>query len=423
MIKLSRALGKRRWLMSNRNRDGNFVDYMVLRAKGGNGGSGAASFFRTSRNPKGKPAGGNGGRGGNVIFIPDATLDSLNHLEKLVFAERGGHGGRNMREGRMGSNAIIRVPLGTEIKIVPLLEDQIFLEIKNVENDVTEDGCAKDGRTENTSKDDFIKGNFTEESFKIMRTFHREKHPIPPYVDPPKQVATVFEKLDSIPFCAARGGKGGKGNHAFGKNNHECELGQAGEQVNIELNLKTMADVGLVGLPNAGKSSFLAAVSNAHPRIAPYPFTTLNPYIGIIEYRDGRRLRVADIPGLVEGAHQNRGLGHSFLKHISKARLLAMVIDFGNHEEPWRDMAVLTNELELYETHLSRSLKIIIANKADLLSPQQLFDRMQGAEQWLQQYGYLAKIFPISAKFGLAITKVTEALYELARASTVEMQS
>ena len=169
--------------------------------------------------------------------------------------------------------------------------------------------------------------------------------------------------------CIVRGGRGGYGNPHFLTSEIKgpafAGKGTSGPTVYLELELKTIADAGLVGLPNAGKSTFLGAVSNAHPKIAPYPFTTLNPYVGTIDYPDFWRMTIADIPGLIEGAHRNVGLGHRFLRHIERSKLLVYVIDLAG-DAPWKDLSVLKRELELYQAGLTNRPSLVVANKADL---------------------------------------------------------
>jgi len=288
---------------------GNFVDFVRITMDGGRGGNGASAFERSSMNPRGKPSGGNGGRGGSVLFYPNPFKTTLEHLPKILKAASGDKGQKNMMFGANGADLSIGVPLGTLLR------------------DVTE----------------------TDGENKLDRW--REIN---------------FDSVDMEPITICKGGRGGKGNYAVGKNNQEYEIGLSGERRTIEVDLKTLADVGLVGLPNAGKSSFLSAVSNAHPKIAPYPFTTLNPFVGTVHFTDLSYFTIADIPGLIEGAHRNIGLGHHFLKHVVKSKILAFVIDFAR-PEPWMDYNVLVSELNSYKKGLAWKCRLVIANKADLV--------------------------------------------------------
>lgn len=385
---------------------GNFVDYMKVRIRGGNGGHGAVSFETSIRQRRGRTSGGDGGRGGDVSIVADPTLDSLQDLKTLVKAGHGDHGGRNNRVGAHGNSVIIRVPLGTTVREVQVPLDEF------------DDDSVDDSEFEETpGKDEFIEYDSFEgeedfDSFEqLPDTTGGIKNEIPPMNTAPWETME-FSEGNKGPILAARGGRGGRGNMAFGKNNHDCERGQEGEERVLEFDLQTMASVGLVGMPNAGKSSLLAAISNAHPKIASYPFTTLNPYIGVIEFADGHRFTMADIPGLIEGAHVNRGLGHQFLKHISRSKMLAFVIDF-SQECPWEDFEVLRSELDLYEASLSAKCQMVIANKADLLTADQLKSRVKDFKSHVYGDIYSPMIVPISALHGLAVTKVTNALRSL----------
>lgn len=193
----------------------------------------------------------------------------------------------------------------------------------------------------------------------------------------------------------------------MGQNNHEHEKGGLGEERLFALDLKTIADVGLVGLPNAGKSSFLASVSNAHPKIAPYPFTTLNPYVGTIQYPDSSSITVADIPGLIRGAHMNIGLGHQFLKHVVKSRVLAFVIDF-SRPDPMEDYGTLCHELNMFKAGLADRCRLIIANKIDLLA-----EKDSVIESVQTQLPPTIQIAPVSARLRLGITEATHELKQI----------
>lgn len=207
-------------------------------------------------------------------------------------------------------------------------------------------------------------------------------------------------------FIGAFGGRGGKGNLSLAKNNHEFGEGAPGAQSNFLLEVKTLADVGLVGVPNAGKSSFLRAVSNAHPKVADYPFTTLNPFVGTVDFSDFFQFKIADIPGLIEGAHANKGLGHSFLKHIVKSKIVGYVID-ASLEEPWKDVEICMREMELYNKDLLNKKSFIIANKMDL--GEAVLENCSKLETLFPRF----KVFPVSAKEGTNVEKVTEYLRQL----------
>lgn len=413
----------RQWIRSwsSRGTGGNFVDLLRVRVRAGRGGGGAVSFDRSAQYPKGRPSGGDGGSGGNVVVVTDAALSSLNHIPRLVAAKEGGAGGNNHRRGAVGTDTVIRVPPGTELYRV--IEDGAGVSIAdNVEycdgfvlvEDV--DGLKADETTMEADAEIEVDAEIemdaeieVDAEIEMDAEIRAAKDAGPHgefsdrHIEPLQLTIAPGERV-----VVAQGGRGGRGNYAVGRNNHEREEGERGEECLLEINLKTMADVGLVGLPNAGKSSFLAAVSGAHPRIAPYPFTTLNPYVGIIEYADGGAISVADIPGLIAGAHADRGLGHQFLKHIVKSRMLALVVDFA-HAQPQDDINTLLAELDLFQAELSHRCRLVIANKADLLDGPTLLARVEACRRLFPRLEF----WPISALHSLAITRVTGRLREL----------
>ena len=285
-----------------------FVDRVKISVKGGKGGNGCVSFHREKFVPRGGPDGGNGGNGGSVVLKADANEQSLIDLSynRHYDAANGPNGkGKNMY-GRNADNVVVKVPVGTVV--------------------------------------------YDEETGEFLG-----------------DLETVGMEL-----VVAKGGKGGKGNAAFATSGNRaprtCEEGTEGEEKLLLLELKTIADVGLVGYPNAGKSTLLRALSAAKPKVAPYPFTTLHPMVGVVEYEDFGRLTVADIPGLIDGAHRNVGLGHHFLRHIERTHLLVYVLDMAGIDgrTPWDDFRHLQNELELYMKGLSKRPALIAANKMDL---------------------------------------------------------
>ena len=311
---------------------------------------GGVGFARSATAHRGKPCGGRGGKGGDVYFKLDANKSSLNATASTARAESGMRGNTNLMDGKSGTDLYIPVPMGT--CIVPCSAEIV------------------EGRTK------FI------------------AEPIEAHVE-----LTASKNL----YLAARGGAGGKGNFSLGLNNNECEKGKIGETKRYILDLKTIADVGLVGAPNAGKSSFLSAVSNAHPKVAPYPFTTLNPFIGVVQFDDYSQFTVADIPGLIKGAHKNVGLGHAFLKHIMKSSIIGYVID-ASLDEPWNDLQDLMSELEMFSPDLIKKRSFIIANKIDK------GEKVVKNAAVLQLMFPALNIFPISAKHRIGIRQITNFL-------------
>ena len=326
-----------------------FVDRAEITVKAGNGGNGCCSFRREAFVPKGGPNGGDGGDGGDVIFV--ASTGELT-LSDFVFnrhfsAENGGDGRSKDMHGRRGQNLVIKVPLGTIIR---------NKETGDVLADIDEAGAE---------------------------------------------------------VIIAKGGHGGRGNARFATPSNraprEHEPGEVTEPLELGLELKLIADVALVGYPNAGKSTLLSRISNAHPKVAAYPFTTLHPVIGVMEYPDFRKVTVADIPGLIDGAHLNKGLGHYFLRHIERTKLLIYLVDLGGVDgrDPNDDVRILKNELEAYMEGLSSRAKIVLANKTDLVEDQeQIDDFILNAEDGLE-------VIPISAMNDASFDQVKQRIREL----------
>jgi GTPase len=282
-----------------------FIDFARIRIKAGQGGSGCVSFRREKFVAKGGPNGGDGGRGGSVFLVGDRNLNTLIDFryKKNFEAGRGQHGMGSDKKGKMGNNIFVKVPLGTLIKDAETGE--IFADIVN----------------------------------------------------------------DSQKYIAAKGGRGGRGNARYVTSTNQAprdwEVGKPGEEKYLELELKLIADIGLVGLPNAGKSTLLSVISSAKPKIADYPFTTLEPNLGIVQYTEYKSFVVADIPGLIEGAHEGKGLGHQFLRHIERTRSLAFLID-STDENPKATFKTLWNELKEHSSILVNKPYIILLTKSDL---------------------------------------------------------
>ena len=314
-----------------------FVDRVRIVARAGNGGPGACSFLREKNMPDGGPDGGNGGRGGSVIIVVDPHVNNLIKYRYAPhqFAKNGQHGGKKQMSGRSGADCIISVPPGTVVSRIP--DEVIPLEVN-----------------------EFGEGRRAPED---LASVPEDKSVLEPLAD-------LTKPGDKFVLCA--GGRGGRGNMNFKSSTNQAprryEEGEEGERGQFQLELKSIADAGLVGYPNAGKSTLLSRLSNAHPKIAPYPFTTLEPMIGVVEYPDFSRVTVADIPGLIEGAHEGIGLGHEFLRHIERCRMLLFVIDMSGQEgrDPRDDYAQLRKEVSLYQKELGERPYLIIANKMDL---------------------------------------------------------
>ncbi|MBK8944964.1 MAG: GTPase ObgE [Ignavibacteriae bacterium] len=285
-----------------------FIDYAEIFVKAGNGGNGSVSFRREKYVPKGGPSGGNGGKGGDVIIKVDTNLHTLLDFkyQRKYLAENGNNGEKSLKDGKGGSDLIIKVPKGT--LIIDKNEEKILADLNE----------------------------------------------------------------DNSEIVIAKGGRGGKGNSNFATSTNQAprfaESGKPGSELNIALELKLVADIGLVGFPNAGKSTLISTISAARPKIADYPFTTLKPNLGIVQYKDFQSFTVADIPGIIEGAHLGKGLGHEFLKHIERTEILLILID-STSENISKDYKILLNELNKYSKILFGKKKIIGISKIDLIEP------------------------------------------------------
>lgn len=340
-----------------------FVDRVKVFAQGGKGGRGCVSFRREKFVPKGGPDGGDGGRGGNVVLRADRHVDNLANLfyEPLIKAKNGGHGMGKKMSGRAGGEKIVKVPVGT---VVWPAEDE-ERRMSNAER-----------RTSSSE---------------------RAAHPV------------IDLARDEQEFVLCRGGAGGKGNVHFKSSRNRAPRqyteGEEGEQGNYLFELRTIADAGLVGYPNAGKSTLLRKISAARPKVAAYPFTTLHPIVGVIEFPGYRRATVADIPGLIEGAHRGHGLGHEFLRHITRCRVLVFVMDIAGSEgrNPLEDLQNLRREIDLYDPTLSLRDWLVVANKMDLPAAQENLVALRKRFPKLQ-------ILPTSAAKGEGIDALKEAL-------------
>ena len=283
-----------------------FIDRARIFVKAGDGGNGAVAFRREKFVPKGGPSGGDGGRGGDVVVVADPGAHTLLDVQYRphVRAQRGGHGEGGERHGRDGADAVVRVPLGTVVR--DAATGQVLADL----------------------------------------------------IAPGQRVVV------------ARGGRGGRGNARFAtpteRAPRHAERGAPGEERWIDLELRLIADVGLVGVPNAGKSTLLARVSAARPKVADYPFTTTTPSLGVVRVPDGRSFVMADIPGLIEGAHLGSGLGIDFLRHIARTRVLIHLLDLAAPRDPLADFRLVNEELRLYDPALLRRPMLVALNKIDL---------------------------------------------------------
>src|ERR1700736_5621069 len=327
-----------------------FVDRIKVFAQAGSGGRGSVSFRREKFVPKGGPDGGDGGRGGDVILFADRHVDNLSNLfyEPIIKAKSGGHGMGKKMHGRSAPEKIVKVPIGTI----------------------------------------------------VWSADEREPTSTEPIVDLTRE---------SQEFVLCKGGAGGKGNVHFKSSRNraprEYTEGEEGEQGHFLLEVRTIADAGLVGYPNAGKSTLLRKISAARPKVAAYPFTTLHPIIGVVEFPGYRWATIADIPGLIEGAHRGLGLGHEFLRHITRCRIFLFVVDVAGSEgrNPSEDIRSLRREIDLYDPRLSERPWFIVPNKLDLEGAGENLDALRKSFPKID-------IVPVSAAKGEGIEELKKKL-------------
>ncbi|KAI9498237.1 P-loop containing nucleoside triphosphate hydrolase protein [Zychaea mexicana] len=384
-----------------------FIDLVRVVSKGGNGGDGCVSFHREKFLAKGPPNGGNGGRGGSVIIRACADETTLRHLGRVCTAKRGQNGMGGGRHGTTGADLIVKVPVGTVVRERVVQSRQQDEEEEQEHEEALEDRWVFFPREEQrdlpAGKVDFFKQAqrtmVQEDKYLRWRARHEDSSLIH---------ADLTEPDQEIVVC--RGGAGGYGNPHFLTNENRspkfATRGRKGETREFELELKTIADIGLVGMPNAGKSTLLGAISNAHPKQADYAFTTLHPFVGTVDFADMYQLTVADIPGLIEGAHRNIGLGHAFLRHVERAKILVYVVDLSS-ESPWENLQTLQNELEAYRPGLTKRQSLIVANKADQVR------RAKDNLERLQAQVNDIPIVTVSARYEKNILKLTSTMRKM----------
>ena len=323
-----------------------FIDRAVIEVIAGTGGSGSEAFRREKGVPRGGPAGGDGGKGGDVLLEADAQLATLldYSYRRHYRADRGMHGAGKNKTGRSGDDLVLKVPPGT------------------VAYDADSEEC----------------------------------------------LGELLEPRQSI--VVALGGRGGRGNTHFKTSTQQAprrwEPGGEGEERRVRLELKLIADVGLVGEPNAGKSTFLAAVTAARPKVADYPFTTLEPNLGVVQLSDFRTFVIADIPGIIEGAHEGKGLGHQFLRHIERTRTLALVIPV-DAPDVQVEYEALRSELEAYSTELAMTPHCVMLTKTDLLPADEPLPELEAPDAW--------GVFGVSSVAHRGVDELLPLLWEASR--------
>lgn len=390
-----------RWLHSvyrfrefSTDTSGTFADNVTIQVSGGRGGTGCSSFARGPNQEIAPPDGGHGGDGGSVWIEADEQCRSLGCSTTHVSGQEGGRGMSAKRRGRDGDDAILKVPLGTVVHELSVLANKHEASDLHAEQSYVKYVEYGPGRIISDPATELLPDQFdADKTSEKTLVCELNKH---------GQRARV-----------AKGGRGGRGNVSYKSSTNRSPIsfdeGSVGESRRLELELKTIADVGLVGFPNAGKSTLLRAISRAKPRVAAYPFTTLRPHIGMVQsLEEGvgrqstagtRTISVADIPGLIEGAHEDRGLGHDFLRHIERTTFLVYVVDMAlGGNRAYASLQVLRNELDLYLPGLSKRASCIVANKMDAGDI-----ASRGLAALIETLGDSHSIFPVSAKYGIGV--------------------
>jgi GTP-binding protein len=343
-----------------------FVDEIKVYARAGHGGKGCVAFQREKYRPKGGPSGGNGGRGGDVILEADHDLNNLiaQYYQPRLLAEEGEMGLGKGMDGHAGGDLMVKVPCGT-------LVWRLGATPAPAESGPGEAPQVPPRLSAASSHRPLLRAAGSGQVREVDLSAEPAGETTPAAGPRPKGELAADLTENGQRFVLCRGGRGGLGNRNFATASRQAprfaQPGEPGEEGEFLLELRIIADVGLVGYPNAGKSTLLKAISRAHPKIAPYPFTTLHPQIGIVEYPGFHRLTVCDVPGLIEGAHRNVGLGHEFLRHIERCKVLVLLLDMAGTDgrAPWDDYKNLLTELELYDAALAQKPRLVAANKMD----------------------------------------------------------
>ena len=351
-----------------------FVDSVKIVARAGHGGNGCVALLREAFRPKGGPCGGDGGRGGDIVLEACHDINNLiaQYYSPRIVAKNGLPGQGKGKTGKSGPTVVVKVPCGTTIwRLVDSETARIQEAYQRGSDSGQEDLSESEASIEKTgATDGMIRHQGSERAVEIdLEHTQEEETDSEPRLQ--KELAADLVE-DGQRFVLCRGGKGGLGNQHFANSKHQtprfAQPGQPGDEGTFLLELRILAEIGLVGYPNAGKSTLLTAISKARPKIAPYPFTTLHPQIGVLEFSDYHRITVCDIPGLIDGAHQNVGLGHAFLRHIQRCRALVLLIDMAGTDarKPWDDFKQLRKELELYDPKMLEKPYVVAANKMDM---------------------------------------------------------
>jgi GTP-binding protein len=388
-----------------------FVDEIKIYARAGHGGKGCVAFQREKYVPKGGPSGGNGGRGGDVILEADHDLNNLiaqYYQPRLIAPEGQGGLGKGM-DGHAGKDLIIKVPCGTIVWRLPSPESE-------TQNEGAPSAEEHAPLRASTTHRPLFRTAASARAMEIDLAKEQEQSTSSHGKTKGELVADLTTNGQRFILC--KGGRGGLGNRNFATAARQtprfAQPGEPGDEGHFLFELQIIAEVGLIGYPNAGKSTLLTAISRARPKVAPYPFTTLHPQIGIVEYADFHRLTVCDVPGLIDGAHRNVGLGHEFLRHIERCKILVLLLDMAGEDgrNPWDDYKHLLTELELYDPALLERPRMVVGNKMD----------EPAAEANLKKFKTKVRkvpVLPIAAAFDEGVDKfkqtIREAVEEAAR--------
>lgn len=353
-----------------------FVDEVKVYARAGHGGKGCIAFCREAYRPKGGPDGGNGGRGGDVILEANHDLNNLiaQFYQPRLLAQNGQFGMGKGMDGHAGKDLIVKVPCGTLVWRLPTPTQTGTP--PNPDDDTPDDSSDEPAPPKAGARPLLLSAGHSRPVIRhaggaraLEIDLNTDESPIHPDGSERELVADLTENGQRFVLC--KGGRGGLGNRNFATSVRQtprfAQPGEPGHEGEFLFELRILADVGLVGYPNAGKSTLLSAISKARPKVAPYPFTTLTPQIGIVEYPDFRRIVVCDVPGLIEGAHRNVGLGHAFLRHIQRCSVLIIIVDMAGIDgrKPWDDYRQVLAELNLFDPSLAERPRLIVANKMD----------------------------------------------------------
>jgi len=378
-----------------------FIDEVKVFARAGHGGKGCVAFHREAYRPKGGPSGGNGGKGGDVILEASHDLNNLinQFYQPRLIAESGQAGMGKGMDGHAGDDLVIKVPCGTLVWQTPSPSAAIATEDPTEKPEPSIPAALTGRPVIRSSGAKALELDLSEE----------ESQDSKPIVQRGELVCDLTQHGQRFILC--QGGRGGLGNRNFATSVRQtprfAQPGEPGTEGAFLFELRMVADVGIVGYPNAGKSTLLTAISRARPKIAPYPFTTLTPQVGIVEYPDFHRITMCDVPGLIAGAHRNVGLGHKFLRHVARCQMLVILLDMAgtDNRNPWDDYHSLLEELRQYDEGLLRKRMLVVANKMDEPS----------AEANLKSFKRRVKktpVLPISAAFDEGVPRFLTTIRE-----------